>query len=357
MRQAMLGRYRPGGAGYAVVCLLVTLLAACQRTPELHREQFFAFGTLIEFTVYGGDTEQIGLATARIQQDFNTWHTAWHAWKPGTLDSLNRTLAAGKTATVSDVELLELISKSRRLSLASAGLFNPAAGALFTLWGFSRDDAPAGPVPAQAAIDRFLQQAPSMRDLDIQDRQLSSRNPVLQLDLGAIAKGYASQLATDRLRRAGIGNALVAAAGDVHAIGRRGDRPWHIGIRHPRAAGIIAATDLADGESISTSGDYERYFEQGGQRYHHLLDPYSGRPARGTASVTVIHRDGAVADAAATALFIAGPDRWPAIAKAMGVDKVMRIDSTGAIGLTPAMAERLRFENPAPEHIEVITLP
>ena len=115
---------------------------------------------------------------------------------------------------------------------------------------------------------------------------------------------------------------------------------------------MIAAVDLNSGESISTSGDYERYFTYQGKRYHHLLDPRSGAPAQGTRAVTVIARDGATADAAATALFIAGPDAWPRIARAMGVDTVLLIDAAGTVQMSAAMATRLHFvRDPAPAHV------
>jgi thiamine biosynthesis lipoprotein len=105
----------------------------------------------------------------------------------------------------------------------------------------------------------------------------------------------------------------------------------------------MAGVELADGECIMTSGDYERRFEHEGEHYHHLLDSRTGRPARGAISVTVIARNCARADAAATALFIAGEEQWPRVAAAMAVEQVMRVAPDGSVALTPAMANRLRF--------------
>jgi FAD:protein FMN transferase len=118
----------------------------------------------------------------------------------------------------------------------------------------------------------------------------TTRNRAVQLDFGAFAKGHVAQLGGEHLRGLGIDNAIVAVAGDIRALGTHGERAWRVGIRHPRAAGILAATELHDGESISTSGDYERYFTYENRRYHHLLDPRTGHPADGAVSVTVIAR-------------------------------------------------------------------
>lgn len=346
-REKSRARTLRGSSLYLIQCAVLALLCACSREPPLHHEQFLAFGTLIEITTYGVDDSAAQQASAAIEQDFQRMDRDWHAWHSSALTALNARLAHGEAATV-DAQLLDLIARARQLSLASDGLFDPALGRLFGLWGFQSDE-PVGPPPPLQKIAELLRAMPRMTDLHISGASVRSDNPQLQLDFGAVAKGYAAQLATAHLQRLGVHDAIVAAAGDLHVIGRHGARPWHVGIRHPRAPGIIASVDLNSGESISTSGDYERYFTFGGKRYHHLLDPRTGYPAQGTAAVTVIATDGARADAAATALFIAGARGWPRIARAMGVDQVMRIDQEGRVQLTPAMAARLHFEiEPAP---------
>ena len=340
-------RILSGNFCYAVLCALLMMLCACTREPPLHHEQFLAFGTLIEITLYGVDDAAAQQASAAIEQDFQRMNRDWHAWHSSALTALNARLAHGQTATV-DAALLDLITRARKLSLASDSLFDPALGRLFGMWGFQSDE-PTGPPPPEQKIKNLLSVLPTMADLHITADTVRSDNPQLSLDFGAVAKGYAAQLAIEHLQRLGVHNAIVAASGDIHVLGMHGARPWHIGIRHPRAPGIIASVDLKSGESISTSGDYERYFTFQGKRYHHLLDPRTGYPAQGTAAVTVIAADGATADAAATALFVAGARDWPRIARAMGVDQVMRIDQQGKVQMTPAMAARLHFEiDPAP---------
>ena len=134
------------------------------------------------------------------------------------------------------------------------------------------------------------------------------------------------------------------------------DRPWRIGIRHPRKNQLIASIETRGEESIFTSGDYERSFMYNGKRYHHILDPRTGYPAQGTQSVTVIHTDSGLADAAATALFIAGPEDWIKIAKKLKLTQVMLIDDKGVIHITPEMKNRLKFEFPN-EATLIVTAP
>lgn len=344
------GVWRPQRATGIFSVAVLLLLSACNREAPLRHSQFLAFGTLVEITLYDVDEATAQRAEQAIEQDFQNWDRDWHAWRPSALTAINARLAQRQTAPV-DGALRDLIVRARALSLASDNLFDPALGRLFALWGFQRDE-PEGPPPAPDKVHALLAHLPTMADLHIGKNSLRSDNPAVQLDFGAIAKGFAAQRAIEHLHGLGIRNAIVAAAGDLHVLGRHGARAWHIGIRDPRAPGVIAAVDLNSGESISTSGDYERYFTWQGKRYHHLLDPRSGAPAQGTRAVTVIARDGATADAAATALFIAGPHAWPRIARAMGVDTVLLIDAAGTVQMSPPMAARLQFVRvPEPPHV------
>ena len=340
----------------AVLVLLLAglLLAACQpAAPPLIERRFIALGTLVDITLYGVDSEQADPVLAAVERDFHRIHHDWHAWEDSQLTALNRSLRRGKSAAVA-AELAPVLAQARRLSRASGGLFDPAIGGLMALWGFHSNDLPAS-VPDAGAITAWQAERPRMRDLVLDKGQARSLNPRLQLDLGAFAKGVAVDRAIAALRAAGIDNAIVNAGGDLRAIGAR-ERPWRIGIRHPRAPGVLASVETRGDESIFTSGDYERYFEVDGQRYHHILDPRSGHPARGTAAVTVIHTEAAVADAAATALFVAG-DAWPQTAADMGIARVMRVRPDGTVEMTPAMAERIRFETETTPAVVLRELP
>jgi len=324
----------------AVSCLL---LAACAEKPQDYHQSLFIFGTLVDITVHGTPEEQAATAIAAVDDDFERMHREWHAWKPGgELVELNHHLAAGETTTVSDF-LLPLLLQARTLSIQSDGLFNPAIGRLIALWGFQSDEPPPGPPPSARSIEKLVAGKPDMQSLVIEGNRVSSVNPLVQLDLGGFAKGYALNKAIARLHSYGVDNAIVNAGGDLCVSGRHGDRPWQIGIRHPQGEGVIAALSVADGECVLTSGNYERYREFEDVRYAHILDPRTGWPVRHVASATVIHTDGGVADAAATALTVAGPGDWQRIARSMGLVYVMLVDEAGTVYLSPAMAKRIQF--------------
>lgn len=329
--------------------LALAALAACQRGAEVREFTFHAFGTLVELQVVGADAGLAERARAHAAARLDRWHADWHAWQPGPLTRLNRDLAEQGRAALPD-ELAGVLPRARELSQASGGLADPGIGALVALWGFHADEPPAGPPPDEHRIRALLQSAPGIGDLEIDNGRARSANPALQLDLGAFAKGIALARLDAELVQLGLDDFLLNAGGDLVARGTRGTRPWRVGIREPRGAGVLASLEVNDGEAVFTSGDYERYFEWRGERYHHLIDPRSGRPARGTRSATVITRDAALGDAAATALFVAGPSQWAQTARRMGVDLAMLVAADGTVHLTPGMAERIAWEaEPRPD--------
>ena len=338
----------------AWLCLLVLTLSACGReAARVHESQLLALGTLVEVSVWGGDDEQVARAVRLVERRLQAIDHDLHAWHPGPLVDVNTGLAAGRTVTVS-AELARLVRDGQAFERQSQGRFDPAIGRLIRLWGFQSDEPPQGPPPAAEAIAALLAEAPAMADLQLDGHRLSSRNRSVQLDLGAYAKGYAIDAAIAILRRQGITDAIVNAGGDLRAIGRHGSRPWRIGVRDPSGKGVIASLQLSGDRSVVTSGNYERYYEYEGRRYHHIIDPRTGRPARGLVSMTVVAGTAEQADAASTALFVAGPGAWPALAARMGIDEAMAIDERGHVAMTRAMAARVRFEVEPPPAVEIV---
>lgn len=328
--------------------LAIFLLASCSDPEqELHKYSFFAFGTIIELTVVGVDKTTSDQAAIEVEAQFKQMHNDWHAWQPGILETINDQIARGESAKV-DQKILPLLKRGKELADMSSKTFNPAIGDLLVLWGYQGDEQPEAP-PGKSIIDQYLKTAPLLSELEIEGDQIRSKNPNMQFDLGGFAKGYGIDLALDYLKSKGIENAIINAGGDLKVIGQRYDRPWRIGIRHPRKAGVLASLDVNDGESVFTSGDYERYFMHEGQRYHHILDPRTGYPASDFVSVTIVAEDAALADAAATALFVAGLDDWEKIAKQMNVNRVMLIDKNGQIHMTPELKPRMTL---AVDHLE-----
>jgi len=327
----------------SLVLLLTVFLCGCSKQESVYQQRFFALGTLIEVSIFGEDPALAARASEQIEQDFHAMHADWHAWQPGILSTINEQLADMQPVTL-DATTLPLLQQAGELSQLSGDLFNPVIGNLIALWGFHDNALPIGTLPDPAAIAALVAQAPTVADVSITGNQLVSHNPAVSYDLGAFAKGYALDRAIEHLHELGIHNAIVNAGGDLRAIGQHGDRPWRIGIRHPRQDSILASVEISGDASVFTSGDYERFFEVDGKRYHHILDPRTGYPADKTTSVTVIHDNAATADAAATALFVAGPDDWVTVARNMHIKFVMLIDTDGIIHMNPAMQSRIRLE-------------
>ena len=342
---------------YLTLGLLLLGMVACQPRSKVveTKDTIFVFGTLVEVTLINVPDKDKQAVLKRINDDLDYLHFVFHAWRPGPLGRTNELLAQAAEFTANP-SVLPLLSKAQKLARESHDLFNPAIGKLLKLWGFENDMPPVGPPPDAAAIQALVKLHPSMSDLTIKGIRISNTNPAVKLDMGAIAKGYALDIVNKDLKAMGVNNATINAGGGIKVLGQHGDRPWHIGIRDPRASGVIASVDLHDGESISTSGDYERFYEYKGKRYCHIIDPRTGYPADKTRSVTVIDKDGTLADAASTALFVAGPEQWLAIAKDMGVTQAMLIDANGVMYMTPQMQQRIKLEKPI-QDVKVVPLP
>jgi thiamine biosynthesis lipoprotein len=344
---------RPPFSRTLLLCLLLTMTVACSRaTPEVYKTQLMTLGTIVDISLWDVDEAQAQKAVKAVENVLNEAHVHWHAWEPGMLTDLNRRLAAGETVTLGAEDAASL-RQTRELAHNGDELFNPAIGRLIGLWGFHSDDPPLGPPPDPDQIRRLVDAHPTLDDLVFDGDRVRSVNPALQLDMGGSHKGYAVDKAIDALRARGIGNAIVNAGGGLHAIGAHGDRPWRVGIRNPAQPGIIASLEMSDDESVHTSGNYERFFDYQGKRYHHILDPRTGYPAEGVLSVTVVHPDGTFADAADDALFIAGPSGWKEVARRMGVTQVMLIDADMTVHITPQLADRLRMETDPPPKMVV----
>jgi thiamine biosynthesis lipoprotein len=324
------------------------LLSACQRDEEQSAE-LYVFGTIVEIKLWGASPKEAGQAFAEIQQMFQAMHRDWHAWEPGRLVEINKAFSEGRAATA-DEDIVEMIRRSQPLETLTGGRFNPAIGALIRLWGFHTSDYPIeGPPPSQEEISEILDQHPSSNDIQINGLELSSNNPAVQLDFGGIAKGYAIDLTIAKLREMGIDNAIVNAGGDLRAMGTHGERPWRVAVRKP-GGGIVGSVQVQGDEAIFTSGNYERFRQDQTKRYPHILNPATGWPASDIASVTIITDDGILADAAATALVVAGLDEWVDVARALNLQQVAIVDEEGTVFMTPVMESRLQFTGDV-EHV------
>jgi thiamine biosynthesis lipoprotein len=260
--------------------------------------------------------------------------------------SLNQALRAERPAVVTP-SLRAMIRMSAQLEDESYGLFNAGLGGAVGAWGFHDDVMRPGPRPSLAELARWRNARPSLAQLEIRGHEVRSRNPLLQLDFGAVAKGFAIDWSLGLLRGHGIDDALVNLGGNLAAMGQGGMAPWRIGIRDPwSSAGLIARLHTRGREAVVTSGSYERFRVLDGERFTHILDPLTSAPASELVSVTVVHGCAARADAAATALLVAGPQRWRRVAQRMRVHEVLVVDRDGHGEATAALARRLQFAAP-----------
>lgn len=327
---------------YVLCAIVMLMLGACSKAP-LYQQQSYVFGTLVEVSIDGAPEAQARAASTAVLARFDQLHRKLHAWQPSALTQINSAFATGQK-TVIDGELTALINDAATLSKQSGDVFNPAIGRLIALWGF-QSDTPRTTVPDATSIAKWRSAAPRMSDIHIANGQVWSDNPAVQLDLGGYAKGYALDEAARILQAHGIHNALVNIGGNLIVLGQHGKQPWRIGIQHPRQPGMLATLDLHDGEALGTSGDYQRYFEVGGKRYSHLIDPRTGYPADDMQSVTVLvsgAHAGTRSDALSKPLFIGGPAQLVQNAARMGIMGYLAVDATGAKHISPTLAARLR---------------
>ncbi len=235
--------------------------------------------------------------------------------------------AGEKPVQVSD-EVLYVTRRAVEYAEMTDGAFDPSIAPLIDLWGFLGQEfrVPSGTELKEA----LLLVDYTMIEIDRGSSAVFLPQGEMALELGGIAKGYIVDRALEMLRSAGIEHAFVNAGGDIGLIGSNpeGD-PWRIGVRHPRDPDTIIAVFSAEGGSVVTSGDYERSFEEDGIKYHHILEPETGLPARELASVTIMAETAIEADALSTAVFVLGPDR--------GLDLIEKIDTAEGILITPAI--------------------
>jgi len=328
-------------------CLVSGLLLSCSE-PATEKAEFFVFGTLVEVEVAGFDSATALSTFQELQRMFQSMHEDWHAWEPGRLTAINHAFAHGQSI-FADQTFAHLIQVSQALETSSGGRFNPAIGQLVGLWGFHTSDYPIqSPVPAASEIADLLAAQPSTLDIQLladanQQWQLQSSNPLVQLDFGGIAKGYAADLAIELLRAKAVPGAIVNAGGDVRAYGTHDGRPWRVAVQNP-LGGIIGIIETAANEAVFTSGNYQRYgVDESGFRYAHILDPRSGWPVKQVLSASVIAESGIVADAAATALVVAGLDEWAEVAAGMNLKALLLTDESGSVYMTRAMQARMEL--------------
>jgi thiamine biosynthesis lipoprotein len=326
----------------AILTLAVFLCFACESEHEDYRHKFYAFGTLVTIDFFDTSRRSNAAALAAIQRRITDIDVNWYPWREGELQQINAAIAGGESIEVSPL-LAGLLRRAIALEQSSGGRFNPAIGRLTELWGFHDFTRLRQAPPDDAEIQQWLEDSISSKSLEWDGDRLHSNSPKLMLDLGGIAKGSILEQFVSIVRDAGVENAIIDIGGDLTVVGQVNGRSARIGVRSPRSDTILAWLEVLDGETVVTSGDYERFFEYNGERYQHVLDPRTGYPVRHTISATVVHHDAVLADAAATALLVAGPAEFEAFCSVLGLDEALIVTVSGDMRLTQAMEKRLNW--------------
>lgn len=322
------------------IAFIVIALWGCSNTHRLTKHQLYVFGTLVEISVWHKDDKETKHAINLISNKFNQMHYHWHAWKPGRLNEINLALRNAETVEL-NVDEASFIKRTIQLSNQSDHLFNPTIGELIHLWGFHTDEYPILTAPpSQEDIDALVEQSITVNSLNLTGKHLSSSNQNVWLDFGGIAKGYAIDTAIELLQKSGIQHAIINAGGDLRSIGKKDTIPWRVAIQSPKDWSMLAEIAVNQDEAIFTSGNYQRYKEFKGKRYAHIIDPRTGMPVKQIVSATVISGNGILADAAATAIVVAG-NAWPSVAQKLNIKQALVIDDQHRCFTTSKMLSRL----------------
>jgi thiamine biosynthesis lipoprotein len=327
IRRPQVARYRE-----ALVKALFVMLVALPARAEWVGDAIDLMGTRVSVELWADDEARGRELVAEIMGEYRRVDEAMSTYKPTSEISLVNARAADAPMAIGD-ELFRLVDRSLELSAASGGAFDITYDSVGYLYDFR-----ARQRPTDSEIAEHLN-AVDYRHvvLDRERHTIFFKTHGVRINLGGIAKGYVVERAAAMLRARGVEHALLNAGGDTRVIGDRRGQPWIVGIRHPRVADeVVTRLPLVD-EAISTSGDYERYFEENGRRYHHIINPATGRPTEGILTVTVIGPDGTLTDGLDTAIFVLGVEKGLELIEAYPEYETIIVDAAGKVSYSKGL--------------------
>jgi len=289
----------------------------------------------VEIQLWAADEATGRRLLAAGMAEFDRIEAVMSTYRESSEISLANREAAARAVPVS-AELHDLVARSLDLSVKTGGAFDITFDSVGRLYDFRERIR-----PDDAAIRANLPEI-DYRHVVLGDHPDTIRftKPGTRINLGGIAKGYACERVIDLLRKAGVSHALANAGGDTRLLGDRLGKPWVVGIRDPDDEKHWVTRLALDNEAISTSGDYERFFDEDGVRYHHILDPKSGKSASGVRSVTVIGPDATLTDGLSTSVFVLGPERGLALIEATKGYAAVIIDAQRNVRFSTALQSR-----------------
>ncbi len=305
----------------AVLAVSAILFIRSDEGKKITKTEFL-MDTIVESVIYADNAKQGEEALTAAYNEIIRLESVLDRHTSGS-DVTKVNEAAGMSAVQVSQNTLDVVNRSLEVGAFSEGAFDITIAPLIKLWGFGTSN-------TQVPSETELREALALVDYKLVQVDDSASTVFLpkagmELDLGGIAKGFIVDRAVDVLREKGITSAYLDAGGDIRVLGSKPDgTPWRIGVRHPRdRRGIAAVVEIRD-SAIVTSGDYERFFHENGERYHHIINPGTGMPTHGLTSVTVVAADAFTADAYSTAVFVLGLERGVALVESMpGVEAVI----------------------------------
>ena len=328
---------------FSLLALSISLtlcLAGCSSAPgeaRRHTKELFAMGTYMSLAAYGDQAEA---ALDEAENRITEWESLWSTTDAGSeIYQINH--SNGQPVAVC-AETETLLRFTLKMAEQTEGALDPTIYPLVDAWGFIRQDYR---VPSAQEIRELLSRT-GYENLRLENHQVTLPEG-MQLDLGAVGKGYAGQLLADSFREQGITSALLDMGGNIQLVGSRPDgSPWRLGIQNPFGEGSIGVLEAED-RAVVTSGGYERYFtDEEGKTYWHILDPATGYPAdSGLASVTIIADNGALCDALSTAVFVMGLEQGSRYWKTNGGFDMLLVTEAGEIYLTEGVEGRFTGED------------
>ena len=305
---------------------------------SLIEQSQLTMGSTLRLTAWSADAAGVRREFEDVFAEFRRLETLMSTWVTDSeIRRVNR--AAGLTPVKASLEVREVLQAARDASESTGGKFDVTFGALAGLWKFDHDQDSILPDMRRVRALLPLIDYRAVHVDDASETVFIARKG-MSIHLGGIGKGYAIDRGADILRRRGVRDFMIQSGGDIYVSGLKDGRPWRLGIQDPRAPAIriFAELDLSDG-TFSTSGDYERFFMKDGRRYHHILDPATGEPARGARSVTIVANRAVIADALSTGVFVMGPaagmaliERLPDVEGVIVSDKNKVLISSGLRG-------------------------
>jgi thiamine biosynthesis lipoprotein len=300
-------------------------LSRAARGSWLSREEAI-MGTAVRVELWCDERASGEAAIAAVMAEMHRIDRTMSPHKPDSeLSVINRD--AGNLPVGLSDEMFDLLIRSVQMSRLSGGAFDITYASVGQLYDYRQSIKPSEAALAQARAAIGYQNLV----LDPATRSVRFARPGMRIDLGGFAKGHAVDRGAAILRRHGIANAIVTAGGDSHVVGDHRGRPWTIAIRDPRSPDDVVALLPLEDVAISTSGDYERYFEQDGVRCHHVIDPKTGKSPSGVRSVTILADDGLTTEGLSKSVFVLGLDKGMRLIESQpGVDAVV-VDANGTL--------------------------